>query len=372
MGKRELLIALAFVAVGIVAYQFSAPPAKSDQGFSLSRFFSTARQHIRLQPDRAQATSTQKGTLTASSGLSEIRISHVTRGITIIGEPRADIAYEMKVNSTGPDEETALAYAKRTALKVDDLGTSLSLAADYPSEGSQMAELTIYVPSRLSARLDNTGSAKVRATNIAGIRFESASGDAVLEKINGSVTGQFRAGTLNVSGVQSLDLSLSATSATIDGVRETTTITSRAGRCHLSHTEGAVEIDATSTEVDIDQPAGPVHVGATGGHVTVIAPAKQADIEGKRTEIDVTMAAAVPLTLVTSNDSLRLRFRGEPPPVALDAAASEGGSIRADDPRLAPTHDDGSARLTFSYGGASAPRVVMRNTSGEIVIGVTK
>jgi hypothetical protein len=325
-----------------------------------------------MQSDRAQGSDTQRGTLTAGAGLSEIRVSHITRGVTIIGEPRTDISFELKVNSTGPDEATAISYAKRTSLKVDDLGTSLSLTADYPSEGSQVSELTLHVPSRLSARLDNTQSAKVHITGIAGVRFETASGDSVLEKIAGPITGQFRAGTLNVAGAERLDVSLSATSATIDGVRDAVTITARAGRCHLSHTEGAIEIDATNAEVDIDQPAGSVHVGASGGHVTVTAPAKQTDIEGRRTEIDVTIAAAVPLTLVTSNDSLRLRFRGEPPPVSIDAVASDGGSIRADDPRLTPTHDDRSARLAFSFGGASAPRVVMRNTSGEIVIGVTK
>lgn len=370
MGRRELLIALAFVAVGIVAYQFSAPPAKTAQGFSLSKLFNSARRQ--MQSDRAQATYTQTGTLTAGPGLSEIRVAHITRGITITGEPRTDIAYELKVNSTGPDEETALSYAKRTALKVDDLGTALSLAADYPAEGSQFAELTLHVPGRLAARLDNSQSAKVRVTGIAGLRLDSASGDAQVDRIVGAVTGQFRAGTLNLTDVQSVDLTLSATSATIDGVREGVTITTRAGRCHVLHASGAVQIDATNTEVDVEEPAGAVHVGASGGRVTVVAPAKQADVEGRRTEIEVTLAAAVPLTLITSNDSLRLRFRGAPPAVALDAVASDGGTIHAEDPRLAPTTDDHGARLTFSYGGATAPRVVLRNTSGEIVIGVTK
>jgi hypothetical protein len=235
-----------------------------------------------------------------------------------------------------------------------------------------VAELTLYVPGRLSVRLDNTQSAKVRASGVAGVRFDGASGDAVLDKISGPITGQFRSGTVNITGADSLDISLSATSATIDGVRGATTITTRAGRCHLSHTEGTLEVDATNTEIDVEEPAGAVHIGASGGHVTVTAPARQTDVEGKRTEIDVTLAAAVPLTLITSSDALRLRFRGAPPAVSIDAVSSEGGSIRAEDPRLVPTHDDQSTRLTFSYGGATAPRVVLRNTSGEIVIGVTK
>jgi hypothetical protein len=72
MGRRELLIALAFVVVGIVAYQFSAPPAKTAQGFSLSKLFTTARQH--MQSDRAQATYTQKGTFIAGRGPNRYRV----------------------------------------------------------------------------------------------------------------------------------------------------------------------------------------------------------------------------------------------------------------------------------------------------------
>src|SRR5262249_16421761 len=34
MGKRELLIALVFVVIGIGAYQLTAPPPKNGQGFS--------------------------------------------------------------------------------------------------------------------------------------------------------------------------------------------------------------------------------------------------------------------------------------------------------------------------------------------------
>jgi hypothetical protein len=368
MGRRELLIALAFVVVGIVAYQFGAPPAKAGQGFSFSHFFTTARQ--KMQADRAQASFTHRGTLPVSPDLAEVRVSRITHGVTIIGEARSDIAYELKVDSTGPDDATALAYAKRATLSTDDLGSALALGADYPSEGSLVAELTLRVPMRLSARLANAQSARI--THIRNVRFDGTSGEAVVEGLSGAVTGQFRTGSFSVAGAASIDLTLQGTNATFDGVTHDATLTVRAGRCTLSHVTGAIDIDATNTEVVVTAPTGSVHVGATGGHVSVTHPERAIDLEGRRTGLEVILAAAVPMTLITTDEPLSLRFDAAPPPITIDAAASDGGSIRADDPRLAITSDDHTKRLSHDFAGPSAPRVVMRNQRGEIVIGMAK
>jgi hypothetical protein len=368
MGRRELLIALAFVVVGIVAYQFGAPPARAGQGFSFARFFTTARQ--KLQADRAQASYTQHGTLPVRPDLAEVRVAHITQGVTITGEVRSDIAYELKIDSTGPDAAAALAYAERTTLTRDDLGSALALGADYPSEGSQVAALTLRVPMRLSARIDNAQS--VRVTHIGSVRFDGMSGEAVLQGLSGAVTGQFRTGSLSVTGASSVDMSLQGANATLDGVTHDTTLTVRSGRCTLSHILGAIEIDATNTEVFVTEPKGSLHVTASGGHVSVARPEHAIDVEGRRTGLDVTLTVAVPMTLITSEEPLSLRFQTAPPPMTIDAATSDGGSIRADDPRLVITTDKRTKRLLYDFGGPSAPRAVLRNQRGEIVIGIAK
>jgi hypothetical protein len=368
MGRRELLIALAFVVVGIVAYQFGAPPARAGQGFSLARFFTTARE--KLQADRAQASYTQRGTLPVGPDLAEVRVSRITQGVTITGEVRSDIAYELKIDSTGPDAATALSYAKRSTLTSDDLGSALALGADYPSEGSQVAELTLRVPMRLSARVDNAES--VRITHIAGVRFDGMSGEAVLQGLSGAVTGQFRTGSFSLTGASSIDMTLQGANATLDGVTHDATLTVRSGGCTLSHILGAIEIDATNTEVFVTEPKGSVHVAASGGHVSVTHPERTIDVEGRRTGLEVTLAAAVPMTLITTDEPLSLRLQAAPPPITIDAAASDGGSIRADDPRLTITSENRTKRLLHDFGGPSAPRVVLRNQRGEIVIGIAK
>ena len=370
MGRRELLIALAFVAVGIVAYQFTAPPAKTETGFSFSRFFSSARRS--MQADRAQASFTQRGTLPVGPGLTEVRVSHITHGVTIRGEARADIAYELKVDSTGPDPETALSYAKRAALTSDDLGTSITLGASYPSEGSQVAELTLKVPLRLAARIDNSQSARIRISDIAAVRLDGGSGETVIERLSGPVTGQLRTAALAITAVPSVDMSLQAVTATMDAVAHAVTLTVRSGRCTLVHVAGPVEIDATNTEISVTEPTGPVHIGATGGHVTVTGPTHQTDVEGRRTGIDVEIVTAVAMTLVTTEEPVHVTFHGAPPPLALDAASTDGGTIRTDDPRLVPTSADRAMHLAHAFGDASTPRVVLRNQQGEIVIGMAK
>jgi hypothetical protein len=97
MGKRELVIALAFIALGVVAYQMTAPPAQpNERGFSLTRFWENARRGMRS--NAAQATATSTGTVLPSAELGELRIEGVGAGrVRVVGEARRDIAYELTV-----------------------------------------------------------------------------------------------------------------------------------------------------------------------------------------------------------------------------------------------------------------------------------
>src|SRR5436853_7265628 len=118
MGKRELFIALAFVLAGVVAYQLTAPPpTPGAEGFSFSRFWNNARRGIR--GNAAQAMFTKTGSLPVGPDLAELRVEGVTRQVRLIGESRSDIGYELTVEWTGVDRETALGYAKQVTVKPD-------------------------------------------------------------------------------------------------------------------------------------------------------------------------------------------------------------------------------------------------------------
>jgi len=86
MGKREVLIVVAFVAAGAVAMHIAAPPAKSGQGFSFARLFSNARRNV--QQERANASVTLTGTFKVGPSVTELRLSGIQQTVQIIGEAR--------------------------------------------------------------------------------------------------------------------------------------------------------------------------------------------------------------------------------------------------------------------------------------------
>jgi hypothetical protein len=367
MGKRELLIVIAFVAMGIVAYEVAAPPDTSGSGFSFSRLVQNVRRQIR--GNHASAKATRTGVLTLSAAVTEVRVHGTARGVSVIGENRPDIGYELEVESNGPDEATALQYARQTALSQDDLGSALALDISTPREGTQWAHLVLHVPARLTVRVDGGTSDSI--SGVAAARLESVLGQTSVTHVAGRVSGTQRGGVLKVTDAGSVDLALVASRATFSGISDSLTLTTRAGTCEVRDVRGPIEIDQTAGEVTLTAPSGPVRVGGTGGRVTIDRPRHEARVDVRRTEVDVTLDAAVPLTLLATDDTLRLTLVG-PPAVTLDAVASGGGHIRGDGADLTPTTAGDEQRLARTIGTGQAARVVLRNLRGDIVIGMRK
>ena len=147
MGKRELLIIVIFAAVIAVAYQLTAPPSKEGQGFSFSKLLRNAKRE--MQGNQPIASHTTTGSIPLPSSVTELRVASVPRGVQIVGDSRTDISYELRIESSGPDQPTALEYAKKTQIKTDALGSALALSVAYPQEATQGSGLTLHVPSRL-------------------------------------------------------------------------------------------------------------------------------------------------------------------------------------------------------------------------------
>jgi hypothetical protein len=173
MGKRELLIAAAFILIAGIAYQLTAPaPKAGEEGFSLRRIFGELRREI--NSDAARTEFKQAGTVAVRPELEEIRINTRSIPVVVEGEDRTDIAYEMPVQSTGEDADKALSYAKRSAVETDDLGRQMTFTTYFPDEGSQTAKLTIRVPARLAVRIESgrptvRGVAAVRLSRVGGV-----------------------------------------------------------------------------------------------------------------------------------------------------------------------------------------------------------
>jgi hypothetical protein len=321
-----------------------------------------------MRGNPASITLTKSDTIPLTDAITEVRISGVNGRLEIRGEDRSDIAYDLSIESNGPDDATARSYAERVAIKRDDLGSSLTLRLTFPREARQRAGMVVRVPVRLAVRLDG-GSATV--SQVAAVHFEGVVGDASVSDVEHAVTGTHRNGELKISNVASASLTLVSSNATLTGVRGAITLNARNGECVINEPKGSVEIDENNQEVTIRRSAGPVRVTGSNGRITVERPRAEVRIDARRAEVEVTLDAAAPVTALTTDDTLRLFLDG-PPSVVVDAAATDGGSVQAAEFELVATVADAEQHLTHAFGGAGGARVSLRNQHGEIVIRKSK
>jgi hypothetical protein len=367
MGKRELLIAITFVAIGAVVYQFTATPARPGEGFSWSRLWTRARQSV--QADRASAKITSTQTIVVPASVRELRLANISGAITITGETRPDISVEFGVQSSGPDDAQALARAKTTHLKVDTLEDAIVLGTTYPTGGQQVSSLTLKVPKRLAAKI--AGGNGIRVSDLEALQLSASAGPGVLSRIRGLIGGDFRSGTLQIADAGSLDLTITGGQTTIAGVHGTARLDVRSGRCSLGGNAGPVEIDARQADLDITGNTGSVRIGGQGGHVRIVAPRAEVRIDMRRAGLTVELQHAVPMSLSTTEGTIDLKLgapagaAGDAPPIDVDAIASDGDVV-ASDWHLMPTKIDHESRLAHAFGKTAL--VSLRTTRGDIVI----
>jgi len=363
MGKRELLIIVIFVAVGTVAYQIAAPPATGDRGFSFANFFKEARREIRGNP--GQAKFVHKETIEIPSHLREIRLIGVSEGVKILGDSAGDkVEYEFTVNSTGPDNETALGYAKESVLKRDDLGDALVLRATYPKPASQRSTITMHVPARLAVRVESSLGADI--SGVASVHMEAMRSSVTISKVTGSVTGTQQDGEFSLTGAGSVKMRLIRSKSKITKVAGGVTLDLRDGDCDIAESAGILEIDEVRSDLTIEDHKGAITIRGNDGGITIRRPSAEVRVDVRRAEVEVLVERATPMTLITSDEPLRLVLAGSPA-FTLDAAATDSG-IQAAEFDLKPETTEADARLSHQFGGKSDVRVTLRNSRGEIII----
>lgn len=361
MGKRELLIIAGFLVVGAIVYQFTAPPATGDSGFSLGQIFDEARREMRGNPGRAEVTHT--GTIAAPASLRELRLVRLSRSVQVIGEDRTDISYELTASSNGPDDATAKTYAERTVFEQDDLGDALVLRVHYPEEASQQTQAVIKVPSRLALRVES--AVGVTVTGVAAVHVEAARGTVTLENIDGAVSGIHQDGNVTITGAGSVKMRLSRLRSKLTGIREGLTLDIRDGECTVADSKGALEVDSTRAEFTVSGHDGTTIVRGADGSIRIDDPTREVKVDMRRADVEVATAGAAPITIITTDQTARLVVRPNAS-FALDALAIDS-AIQAADLGLTPESTDGDAKLMHAF-GAGKTRVTIRNTRGDIVL----
>lgn len=373
MGKRELLLIVAFAIVGAVVYQATAPPAgPNERSLSLSGILAKVRREMR--GNRANGQETRVITHELDAIHTEVRVSGSYAELIITGEARSNIEARFRVSSTGYDEAEAKSLVEQTftMLKVDRAGPVLRVTSDYPVPGTQRAYLTLLVPGRLNVRIDQ-GAPRTAITNVAALEM-SVRGETTLKKIAGRATVTHRGGRLVIEDVAALKLSGRSSDATVSRVRGDASFSMQSGELNATSIAGPIDVEAQSADVTfrkLDEAQGPLRVNAVAGSVTLDGLKGDARIDGRNTEIDITMSKAASVTVYNEGEE-SIEITVPPGGFVLDALVTNGRLSLPDDFRehvmtSGGGTDDREHRANGAVRGGG-PTITLRANHGDITI----
>ena len=371
MGKRELLLIAAFLIVGAVVYQSTAPPAgPNERRISFSGILDHIRREMR--GNRANAETTRVTTHELAAGMNEVRVAGIYGELTITGEDRRDIEARFRVSSNGYDEAEARKYVELSQLKADRAGSALRLTSVFPTGGRQRAVLTLLVPSRLTVRVDQ-GAPRTTIANVGALEIPGIRGETTLKKIAGRVTVSHRGGRINIEDVASLKFTGRGSDATVTKVRGDASFSMQSGELSATAIGGPIDVEAQNAEITLkrlEESQGPLRVSATSGSVTLEGLRGEARIDGRNTEIDVVMSKAGAVAVYNEGGE-PIELTLPPGGFAVDALVTDGRLTLPDDLRhqlsASGGDDDKEHRATGAVRGGG-PTITLRANHGDITI----
>jgi hypothetical protein len=370
MGKRELLLIVAFAVVGVIVYQVTAPaPPAGSRRVTAGGIIEHMRRTVRGNRASAELTTTHLQALDAS--VTEVRLRLRSATLVIEGEDRADVAVEVLAWSNGYDDAEAQSLAKQTVVKLDPAGTSLIANIEFPEPGTQRATVKMRVPSRLRIRIDSSGPATV--SNVSSVEMAAARGTMSISRVQGAVSGVHRGGELALTQIGSIKLTTQNSDVKIATVKDLA-MTIRGGEVRAEGITGVIELESTQADVALEKLEGtssPVRVNANGGKVTIRGLGTDARVDGRNTGIDIVMDRAAPIAIYNEGDQ-EIEFTPPPGGYKVDALVREG---RLTPPEMltklgltaVATADNKEVRAAGSIAGGG-PTITLRATRGDIVL----
>jgi hypothetical protein len=366
MGKRELLLIVAFAAVGAVVYYATAPEAApSQQGFSLSRIVDHLRREVRGNRSSAEVTSTTAIPLTR--GVTEVRFETGSAPLTISGEDRADVLCELQVWSSGFDEAEARKYAGQTALKTSEAGVTLVIGIKYPEPATQRGSLVVRMPRSLAVRVQPSRG-KIEIGDVSAVELVEARGQATVRRVSGRATVTHRGGTLTVEDVAAMKLNTRGSAVVLKNIKGEATLQVQAGELRGVSLSGPIDVESNGTRLKLDDLSGtrtPIRINAVDGSVTLGGLRTETRIDGRDTRIEVTVAQPALIAIYNEAD--------EPMDVVLpasgfklDALATDGRLTVAPGMPDVITRDN-EQRSSGAVGGGG-PTITLRASRGNITI----
>jgi hypothetical protein len=359
MGKRELLLVLAFALIGTGVYQLTVVRRQTDRQFSLRTAIESLRPGRR---DRATASVHRTGALPVDAGVTELKLAGFST-VVLTGEDRADVAYDVTFESNGADEAAARGATDQASIVSERLGAVFVVTTRGVAGSRLNANATLKIPARLQVTIENTRTADIRG--VAAVALFRMTGEAQLQSIHGLVSGSHRNGRLTISNAGRVDVAIISSDLELSDVHEGVRLAFRNGSARLAKTQGLVDIDGESYRLVMTEAASTVKVAGADAEVRLERPRGPVRLETRRTSVFVEVDRPVPMMIYTTERKLEVQV-DDTLPVTIDARAIDGGRIDASALGLTAEQSNGEAQLRHRVGDAA--EIVLRNQHGEIEI----
>jgi hypothetical protein len=369
MGKRELVLIALFLAVGIVVYQFTAPPPPpGSEGVSVGGIFNKLKREV--QGARETATADTKESLAIDAGVRLVRINLPRQNdVTIVGGDREDIVVEMRVTARGYDPAEAKKAADAAQVKLERATDAVAITTIWPARTSESpgyvnsGTVTVSLPRRMQVRIEpHTGVLELR--DVAGGEIMGSRGTTRIANVAGHLSLVHTGGKLELENIASLKLSGRNSIGAVKRVTGSASLDLTGGELRFEDLTGPVDVESRNAEVVFDaarMTKGPFRFNATGGSARVDRLRTESRIDGRNTDLTVTVAAAAPITIYSTGEDIIVN--APPGGYKLDAVATEGQLV-LDDGTLKP-EAEGEQRVNGAIRGGGAP-LTLRATRGDI------
>lgn len=371
MGKRELVLVLGFLVVGIVVYQFTAPPPPpGSEGVTFSGILQKLRRNVQGSRETATATSALAKPVSGSAKLVRFNIPGNT-ALVITGSDRTDISAEMNVTARGFSQAEAKTAADSAKVSIESAGDAIAVTTVWPrrqnNEGGYItdATMTVSLPKRLQVRIE-PHSGRLAISDLAGVEVMGQRGELRVAKIAGHVVLNHTGGRLEIDAIPSLKLTARNSHAKIRGVAGALSLETIGAEMELDAIGGPLEIEARNSELVLDAAKAikpPLRYNGTGGELRISGLRTEARIDGRNVEIEVALAAAAPVTIYSTGRDIRVL--APPGGYTLDAVATEGDITSEDSSITATPGDSPDARATANIRGGGPP-LTLRATRARI------
>ena len=364
MGKRELLLVAAFVIVGAIVYQFTAPPpAPGERSFAFGQIVDHIRRAVR--GNQASAEVTTRSTHAVDAGVSELRFEDLrSASLTILGEDRTDIEAALLVHSNGFDEDEAQRLAKQTALRADRAAARLTFSVKYPDPGVQRAEITLKVPARLAVKLMG-GGRELNITHVSALELAGSRGTVAVRDVSGLVSGGHRGGEVHVSNAGSVKLSTNGTDMRLEQIRGEVSLTMRGGELKCKDLAGPIDLDTQGVDITIEKlekATGLVRINAVGESLKVSGLRTEGRFDLRSVDVEVALDRAAPLAIYSQGGE-SIEVIAPPDGYQLDAV-TKNGEVAVPEGSVEVTSSGDEQRATGSVHGGG-PTITIRSEHGD-------